>query len=409
MKLFKTYLKLEYKKALQSFPTILLGTFALFCVTVLLLFSWQTQKKEHATSPAVIGVATEKDEPYMDFFMGLLKNMDNLKNNYTFTLIEKEQVSALLEKKKIDIAFLIPKNYISSLIDGTDEPIVLRFSGSDPSITTLMMRQLSEAVSSIMLETEAAIYTMNDYYAIHRLPNQSKDERNLNIKYINRLLTRHSIFSIETLEAEQGLSYTEYYFTVGLLLLLLSWGLLSPSCFRPEKKLLQLKLAQSGLSIPLQFLAKQLACCGNLCLLFLMLSLILSLVAPLLPITILQQTTFVEWMRAFLPVLLAIPLIAAFFHVIYELIPDLVAGILFLFISILLMGYLSGYFYPFSMLPNSIQNLSHLLPTRILFQYTSGCLTKSFSLVALGKLLLTTFILELIALCTRMYRLEVTR
>ena len=193
------------------------------------------------------------------------------------------------------------------------------------------------------------------------------------------------------------------------MLLLLSCGLLSPSCFRPEKKLLQLKLAQSGLSIPLQFLAKQLACCGNLCLLFLMLSLILSLVAPLLPITILQQTTFVEWMRAFLPVLLAIPLLTAFFHVIYELIPDSVAGILFLFISILLMGYLSGYFYPFSMLPNSIQNLSHLLPTRILFQYTSGCLTKSFSLVALGKLLLTTFILELIALCTRMYRLEVTR
>ena len=140
-----------------------------------------------------------------------------------------------------------------------------------------------------------------------------------------------------------------------------------------------------------------------------MLSLILSLVAPLLPITILQQTTLVEWMGAFLPVLLAIPLITAFFHVIYELIPDLVAGVLFLFISILLMGYLSGYFYPCSMLPNSIQNISHLLPTRIRFQYTSGCLTKSFSLVALGKLLLTTFILELIALCTRMYRLEVTR
>lgn len=409
MKLFKTYLKLEYKKALQSFPTILLGTVALFCVTVLLLFSWQKQKKDNVTSPAVIGVATEKDEPYMDFFMGLLKNMDNLKNNYTFTLIEKEQISTLLEKKKIDIAFLIPKNYISSLIDGTDEPIVLRFSGSDPSITTLMMRQLSEAVSSIMLETEAGIYTMNDYYAIHRLPNQSKDERNLNIKYINRLLTRHSIFSIETLEAEQGLSYTEYYFTVGLLLLLLSWGLLSPSCFRPEKKLLQLKLAQSGLSIPLQFLAKQLACCGSLCLLFLMLSLILSLIAPLLPITILQQTTFVEWIGVFLPVLLVIPSIAALFHVIYELIPDLVAGVLFLFIGILLMGYLSGYFYPFSMLPNSIQSISNFLPTRILFQYTSGCLTKSFSLVAFGKLLLTTFILELIALCTRMYRLEVTR
>lgn len=408
MKLFRTYFSLEFKKNRTSIPSMLIGLFVLFILGGFLLFSWQQQI--HAEKkPTTLGIVADKDEPYIDLFLKVLKNTETLKDNYEFVMLSQEEASKKLEREQISVVFQIPKDYINKMIIGEIEPITIQFGNGDSSLPSLLLRQLSQSISSLLLNTQAGIYAMDDYYLAHQLPNQKKDERALNIEYIMKILNRQSAFEVEEIQSENGLSYTQYYTTVILLLLLFFLGLVSPKVFRPENPTFEQKLRLAGLDTVKQFICRQLASWLLFASFFFGIALLFSTVVSVTSLSIpdFTQTGFFSWMGTFLPILLTIPMVCAFLGLVYELIPDLTASILFLFLCTLLLGYLSGYFYPIAFLPKGLQLLSTFLPTRVLFQYASGCISQNISLYRLGVLILYTVILLLLSILLRKKRAEV--
>ena len=408
MKLFRTYFSLECKKNRSSIPSMLIGLFVLFALGGFLLFSWQ-QEIHGEKKPTTVGIVATTNEPYMDLFLTVLKNTESLKDSYEFVMLSQEEASKKLEKEQISVVFQIPENYVNKMIVGEVEPITIQFGNGDSNLPSLLMRQLSQSISSLLLNTQAGIYAMDDYYLAQQLPNQQKDERALNIEYIMKILNRHSAFEVEEIQSENGLSYTQYYATVIVLLLLLFLGLVSPKVFRPENPTFEQKLRLAGLDTTRQFICRQLASWLLFGSFLFGIALLFSAVASMTSLSIpnLTQTGFLSWMGTFLPILLTIPMICAFLGLVYEWIPDLTASILFLFLCILLLGYLSGYFYPIAFLPKGLQLLSAFLPTRVLFQYTSGCISQNISLYRLGILILYTVILLLLSIVLRKKRSEV--
>lgn len=407
----RTYFIVEWKRGLRSLPVIVTGMLLLLAVSGLLLFSWQKNQTNEGNSPTVIGVAVEPDEPYMELFVQMLGNLEHIKDNYTFSLMSQEEAESGLTDGSLSVAFFIPKNYILSMIQGTEEPITLRFGSADPNVTTLLLRQLSQSVSLILLNTEAAIYSMDDYYLENALPNQAEDEQSLNIEYIRRLFARHSIFETQELEAEQNMHYSQYYLTVGLLLFLLLAGLLCPGYFKPQNRTFVQKLQLHGLSDTWQLLLKQLASC---CLFSLVLTLLLTLLVAAVKLFSLSIPDFSidgagDLLCMLLPLYLLLPMICALHSLVYEWIPDTTASILFLFLSILLFGYLSGYFYPISFLPECLQHLAAFLPTRVLFLYAGSCICQNPSPVYLLEMLGYTLFLYGILWGIRKKRLEVSQ
>lgn len=408
MKLFRTYFSLECKKNLGSIPSMLIGLFVLFALVGFLLFSWQQYSNEE-NKPTTVGIVAAEDEPYIELFLAVLKNTETLKNRYEFVILSQKEASEKLEKEQISVVFQIPENYVNKMIIGEVEPIDIQFGTGDSNLPSLMMRQLSQSVSSLLLNTQAGIYAMDDYYRAHNLPNQQKDEQALNLEYIKKILKRHSAFNVEEIQSENGLSYTQYYATVIFLLLFLFLGLISPKVFRPENTTFEQKLCLAGLDTFKQFMCRQLASWLLFASFLLGIALLFSTIVCIASLSIpdFTQKGFFSWMGTFLPTLLAIPMVCAFIGLVYELIPDLTASILFLFLCILLFGYLSGYFYPIAFLPKGLQLLSAFLPTRVLFQYASGCMSQNISLYRLGILILYTILLLFLSILLRKKRTEV--
>lgn len=408
MKLFRTYFSLECKKNKHAIPSMLIGLFVLFALGGFLLFSWQQHSNEDK-KPTTVGIVAAEDEPYIELFLTVLKNTETLKDSYEFIMLSQIEASEKLEKEQISVVFKIPENYVNKMIIGEVEPIDIQFGTGDSSLPSLMMRQLSQSVSSLLLNTQAGIYAMDDYYRAHGLPNQQKDERALNIEYITKILKRHSAFKVDEVQSENGLSYTQYYATVIFLLLLLFLGLVSPKVFRPENPTFEQKLRMAGLNTVKQFVCRQLASWLLFASFLMGIGLLFSTIISITSLSIpdFTQKDFLSWMGTFLPMLLAIPMVCAFLGLVYELIPDLTASILFLFLCILLFGYLSGYFYPIAFLPKGLQLLSAFLPTRVLFQYASGCMSQNISLYRLGILILYTAILLFLSILLRKKRSEV--
>lgn len=345
----------------------------------------------------------------MDLFLAVLKNTETLKDSYEFVTLSKEDAAKKLEKGNISVIFQIPENYVNKMIVGEVEPIDIQFGNGDSDLPALLMRQLSQSVSSLLLNTQAGIYAMNDYYREHNLSNQQEDEHALNIKYIKKILKRHSAFKVDKVQSENGLSCTQYYGTVIILLLLLFLGLVSPKVFRPENPTFEQKLRLAGLNMVKQFMCRQLASWLLFASFFSGIALLFSTIVSITSISIpdFAQNGFLSWMGTFLPMLLMIPMVCAFLGLVYECIPDLTASILFLFLCILLLGYLSGYFYPIAFLPKVLQTVSAFLPTRVLFQYASGCISQNISLYRLGILMLYTIILLSLSMLLRKKRSEV--
>ena len=394
MSIFRTYFSLERKKNRHAIPAMLIGLVVLFAFGGFLLFSWNTQSKAKEAS-TVVGIVAEKDEPYIDLFLSVLKNTETLKDSYKFVLIDREDAQKKLDREEVSVVFVMPKNYINRMIAGDISPIKIQFGSNDVTLPALLMRQLSSSVSRLLLDTYAGIYAMDEYYNVHGLSDRAKANYALNMEYIKKILARHSAFEEIKIEAEQGMYYSQYYFTVILLLLLFFLGLVAPKVFHPENRTFEQKLQLAGLSSHKQLLCRQLAAWLLFGAFFLGLLLLFIAVMTIGPWKMpnFTQETLADWITSLLPILFVVPLVCAFLGFIYECIPDLTASILFLFLSILLFGYLSGYFYPLAFLPKLLQHLSAFLPTRIAFQYASSCVCQNISFVSLGKMLGETILL----------------
>lgn len=388
MKQLLIYFQLEWKKCLKSFPGIFTGTVFIGVLLLGITFLWQMHQAEKTQSQIIqIGIVAEKEEPYLDWIINAVEQMESTRYTCHFSRIEEEDATKTLRSGKLNAVFIIPSNYIDSLIRGNNQPIIIRFGTGQPTITNFLIRQFGDAFSRFMIDTQAGIYAMNDYYRQNHLPNRQKDELVLNIAYLNQILKRNHMLQIEEIEAENDLSYGEYYFSSGLILFLLCWGLTCPGIFLPECPALKEKLCISGIGHAKQTLIRHLVFLLIFSCNYLLFSCFFSFGISWSGSSIpgIDDYSSLQWLLCFLRILPILPLVCTIIQLAYEIARDKIGSILFLFLLILTMGYLSGCFYPLSYLPAAIRKPAPFLPVRVMFSYISNCITGNWSLLALVK------------------------
>ena len=123
-----------------------------------------------------------------------------------------------------------------------------------------------------------------------------------------------------------------------------------------------------------------------------------NLFLMILPIEAAFQLTGIqlpEWQEApiagifsfFLKLLPAVAVLAAMQFFLYELISDMISGILLQFVAGVGIAYLSGCFYPVSYFPEKMQALAGILPGGIALEYAQKCLQGIFPVGAALELL----------------------
>ena len=365
MKLWKQYIFLETKRMIKGLPAICLGSLFLIALLagIFTLFQLNSSRTKEG-NPVEIGVVAKKDEPFVDWMITTISNIENTKYTCRFQRLDEKNADTSLKSGKTDIIFLIPEDYIASIIKGENKHLTIRFGSSQSTIVSFLFRELSHAASAFILDTEAGIYSMQEYYEQHSLPNQADDEFELNLQYIKEIVSLDKGIETEKITTETEKPLLQQYLISALVLLLFFWGLTCSRMLTPQSKAFQDKLAQKGIGTAGQIFARGLAffitAFINYLFLFVLASIFMGVTSLNIPGT-LCATICGLWKFAFLciPILL---LSTSFIQLAYEITEDAMGGILFLFFSILAMGLCSGCFYPRSYLPQALQTASSRLP-----------------------------------------------
>ncbi len=374
---FWLYLCLEHKKYRSALPRILGGFFLILLILTGCIMLYQIYaSQQHQKDIIHIGIVAEPDEPYLDWMMKTIENMEGLKDSCQFTSISATDGKKGLQSGEYTALFIIPHNYIHSLIVGEEAILRIQFGQGQSTIASYLVRELASAASQIMLDTQAGIYAMDDYYLEKQFPHRSKDERSLNIRYLQKILQRKQIFTLEEVSGNTVTDKT-HYFAVGILWTLIALGFTCPEVLRSETHVLRDQLYLSGFRDWKRILAKELALLLTFGSVYLILVLLLAISTPW--ISFLSSALHIPASSGFPVILYAgakllalspvLCVICGWILWIYEVSRDNLSSILLLFVSCIFFSFLSGYFYPLSYLPSGIQHMAAVLPTRVMLTY----------------------------------------
>lgn len=385
MRRLKIYFQLECKKFFRALPGILGGTLLIGLVLGGLIFVCQkTLAKNHESQILRIGVAAQEKEPYVDWLISTIENMDSLSFTCRFQKLPEQKANEALRSGKLDAVFVIPENYIASLINGRQNPLKIRFGEGDSSISGFLIRQIGEAASELMIYTQAGIYAMKDFYQKDGLPNAAEDELDLNLKYLDTIINREKLLIIEEAGRDYEPRGTTYYMIGGFVLILLFGGLTCSGILCPEPLSLRKKLCGIGINPLEQTILRYVAFTLAFTVMYVFFTVLFSIGITVFHLHIpgLSPDSMTEWLWCLFQALPAVWPACALIFFIYETITNKIAGTLFLFVLVFLLGYLSGCFYPLYELPQTVQNIAPILPLRAMFLYAGGCLTGTWSLTA---------------------------
>lgn len=386
MKRFLIYLKLECKRVLRLFPGILIITFLVLSVCGL-IFAKDLKGNDNflKNKSYDIGIVySQEDKQFLGIGFYMLEHSDEVGYICNFWEVSESEGQRMLDNDEIDVLAIFPDDYVRSLYYGIEKPITLRFGTSQSGIVSLMFSRLADTVADYMMDSKAGVYTFQNMYESWNLY-YIDDANQLTEEYIIDIIGRTGVLATKSVNATDDLSAAMYYVCVGIVLLMIFWGLSCGSVLGTNKKMLPILLARQQLSQISQYFAKYLSVLILFFLNYTVIAVLSFVVMNKLKIDAVPYSFYFN----LLPLLL---LVCAMVLCVYEISKDGIAGMMFFFFASLILGFVSGFFYPMSYFPLWMQNLAEYLPTRIMLEYVLACMKENLTMdVCVKNALCTIF------------------
>lgn len=382
MKNFTAYFASQLKRIRKIFPFVLCMTILLIA-GIMLLASVMQQSDALSDRRAKINIALVGDVEgnYLGFGFSAIQKLDSSRYTINFLNMTQKEAQISLKRGEINAYIIIPDEFIESVNRGENKSLIYAVDGNTTNIGTILMNELLETISSLVTDSQNTIYGIRQLIAERNMWDifgEATD--NLFLHLMKLFLNRMDLFLTKCLGASGGLSFASYYFTAFFILFMLFWGITCSTLFVKRDASLSGFLKAGGQSIFSQILAEYAAY------LILMLTNLLLLIPPIIFFFSLFDINLAEWgaeplAGLFLFMIKLIPVaavIAAMQFFLYELILDMISGILLQFLTAICLGYLSGCLYPIAFFPESIQKLAPWLPSGAALGYAGKCLQSLF-------------------------------
>lgn len=391
MKKFRNYFLCQWKRIWQVCPFII-GVTLLFTICLILLASYMQSTVEHSEKKQKIkiGLTGDVDETYLGIGLLALQRMDTLRFAIDFSTMTEDEAEKKLAAGELAAYVVFPENFVEAFDRGEDVKLLYATSNDGAGVGAVLMNELVQTVEDVVRESRdgiIGIWRLLERYPVSQSGEQLTGE--LFLRYVDMCLNRTKLYRVVFYGWGDRLSMKSYYFIAFLVLYLLLWGITCSPLFVKKSHALSACLLGRGLKIPLQvgaeYLAYLLLMLGNLFLMILPIEAAFQLTGIQLP----------EWQEApiagifffFLKLLPAVAVFAAMQFFLYELISDMISGILLQFVAGVGIAYLSGCFYPVSYFPEKMQALAGILPGGIALEYAQKCLQGIFPVGAALELL----------------------
>jgi len=402
MSKFFKYLKAQTKRAAKFYPVILVFTVVLTVTLIILLGNMINDNKNDESKVRItLGVVGDLEGTNIDFGISAIQNLDASRHYVDFVSMSKEDADNKLKKGDIFGYLEIPDAFVEALNDDEKVPLLYVSKNSPTSITPMLTKELVEIISYYLMESQNAIYGLEEIEDIYGIKVKMADS---NLYFINRVMSREEIYESYQIGVGNGMTFSNYYVFAFIILLILIWGL-SGSVFLIKSDIsLPRLLKSSGYSLAGQVFGDYLPFLFMMLLnlVLLMLGLSFSSVSKDFTALELAMSSPMSALIYSIKLIPAVACISAMQFFLYELCHNTISAVLTQLLAVLSLSYASGLLYPLNALPEILQSLASGLPTGAAFNYTAEVLNdnmrgSSFLVLAgffLGFMLLSALVRE---------------
>lgn len=376
---WKQYLKVQLKRVGKALPGICLLTVFLTVSLLILMKAMFLIEESKAENQAVkVGIVGDIDDTYLGIGIEVIKNMEGIRNLADIRTMTEEEAKQAFASGEISAYLLVPDGFIDSIIYGENKKLTYVTNETAKDIGGLLINELVGSISQMVTMTQTSVQAMQSYMLEH----DKRDElweatEGINIAYIEVVLNRMEMFELEEIGISNSITFTGHLFTGILVLLMLLWGINSVSLLvRGESSLLKI-LRTHGLNGKKQVLSEVGAYCILQCLSLLCVFVCVIIIKAAFGLSIrewdvLETGEKLLFMVKLIPVVVLTATMQAF---LYELVTNVVTGVLLQFVVAVSMAYISGCIYPLSFFPKVMQILGAYSPIGVALRYLQKSLT----------------------------------
>lgn len=402
MRRFCVYTRLQLKRVLHHAPFLFFVTLVICLALVLAIVSIVSADNSDTEQTKVeIGVVGDFENTYLSFGIQALKSFDS--SRFFLDIVQLDEVEArkrLLDKELAGYV-VIPDGFVENAIYGDVGKLSFVTTATNADIVNMFKQEVLELVSCILVESQNGVYGMQDAMldkGISYGEVMDKTEK-ISFEYVDLIINRSNALDIEIIDAPNLITFGGYMFSgISILLILLS-GIVCCAIFIRQDYALPRLMSANRYGVFTQTVGEYLSffaimALNTLILLFFMMlgvgaqsELIRELagrgIGDILPVLI-----------GFLP---AVALITSLQFLLYQLSDSLVSGVLIQFVSAVLLGYVSGCFYPITFFPKAIRFVSGILPSGIAREYLSSLILGNPDPKQISVILVYTVVLLVIS------------
>lgn len=409
MKKFTVYFKLELKRMLKAVPVLIAGMIiftGLICGLAVISSTVQSEQIKEFNIIKV-GITGAQDDKYTNLIFQIVENMDTVQYSCQFDYCTPDEAESGLKDGTYDAIFIIPEDYVESFMHGKNQTVTIRFGTRQSGIGAYVVKQFSDVVKNLIIVTETDIYTMQDYYQAKGTKADYDTILAINMEYFDKILSRSSIFSTDEVDVNEGMSTVVYYFCDAIVLVFLFIGLQFSKLLQKNSFIIERKMNINGIGALKQITGRFMALITAYLIMYILFAVVVcvGVSAANQTYTFMAASGFELFINLLKGSLILIPACVLTMFV-YEIFDEHANGVLFLFVIILALGFVSGCFYPLSFLPKAVQAISNFTVTRAMFCYVSRCITWSFSYKWMIVILIHSAILYAAAVLIRNIRIK---
>ena len=402
---FRIYLLAQMKRVKKALPAVLIMTLLLTgCIAliskVMLIADSSSEKKQKVQ----IGLVGDISGSYLGFGISALQHLDSSRFAIEFIEMEEEEARDRLNHGTLSAFVIVPEGFVEAAVRGENMPLTYVSTAGSLGLSSMIMNELVNTISSLLTESQNAIYGMQRFLVHNGMSDiywQATDE--LYFRFLDFILGRTTVYELEITGLSGNLSMIGYYLCGFTVLFLLLWGIAGSPLYIKSDHALPALLSSKGQNTFSQIAGEFVAYFVLMATSFL---LVIVLVAAAMGIT---GFTLPEWEREGIGILFGFyvkmlpvaAVICAMQLLLFELTSDMVSGILLQFLCALSLGYLSGCFYPISFFPESIQMVQPLLPTGVAVNYGGNLLMEESTAIEMMLLLGYLLLFLVLAIAVR--------
>lgn len=258
--------RMKIKSAFKYMPHILLGM-VVFVVIILgittgAVYMSQGDSDNDKMSVAIVidENAGIKEQQYVKTAFDFIQNMDSVNAVCDFTAeYTIDEAVELLRSHKITALIRIPKGFIDGIMNGKNVPAVVYFNGKATNFSSQLLRYMMEAGASDLSTAQAGIYAFEDVYkymvdnnseaSVNNLSNDVFNDSviSLNKSYFSYALDRGIYFKTEKIKESNSLNTMQFYFSSGVVMLLMFTTLTCGSFYNKDSKTFRTQIKRKGI------------------------------------------------------------------------------------------------------------------------------------------------------------------